>query len=201
MCTAILVTDVNGNAYKGRTLEFSAPVPALLTYFPVGTKIESSTPSGKQGLTFNTKYAILGMAGDAVPGSKQPFIAEGSNDQGLSFSSNQLNNSTTAPLSADSSKILAVTDLCAWMLGNFKTVAEVKAAIVSGNIEFWLPNIPAFDNLPLPQHYAVFDRSGKGLVIEFQHNKTNVYDNPVNVLTNGPEFEVDPVVKTKAIVF
>lgn len=187
-CTAILVTDIKGNAYKGRTLEFSAPVPVLMTYFPVGMKIESSTPSGKPGLSFNTKYAILGMAGDAVAGAKQPFIAEAANDQGLTFSSNQLNNSSTAPLGSDSSKILAVTDLGAWILGNFKTVAEVKAAMASGNTEFWLPNIPAFGNLPLPQHYAVFDRSGKGLVIEFLNNKTNVYDNPVNVLTNGPEF-------------
>jgi choloylglycine hydrolase len=187
-CTAILITDTSGKAYKGRTLEFSVPVPTLLTYFPAGTKIESVTPAGKQGLSFNTKYAILGMAGDAIPGAKQPFIADASNDQGLTFSSNQLNNSSAPPVGSNVSKILSVGDLGAWILGNFKTTGEVKAAIANGSVDFWLPNVPGFGNVPLPQHYAIFDKGGNGIVIEFRNNKTNVYDNPVNVLTNGPDF-------------
>lgn len=187
-CTALLVTDVNGHAYKGRTLEFSEVVPTVLTYFPAGTRIESATPSGKQAITFNTKYAILGMTGSIIPGAKQPFVVDASNDQGLTFSSNQLNYASAAPVGNDPSKILSVADIGSWILGNFKTVAEVKAAINGNQIEFWLPVAPVFNNAPIPQHYAVFDKAGNGLVIEFMNNKTNVYDNPVNVLTNGPEF-------------
>jgi penicillin V acylase-like amidase (Ntn superfamily) len=53
-CTTILVTDESGRAYHGRTLEYSSLLPMDMTYFPAGTKVVSSTPSGSQGLTFDT---------------------------------------------------------------------------------------------------------------------------------------------------
>ncbi len=187
-CTALIVTDVNGNAYHGRTLEFSFPVPTLMTYFPAGTKIESVTPAGVQGVTFNTKYAILGMTAAVTTGAKQPLIDEGANDQGLSFSGNELNDLTAPPLGNDASKILSLNDFGAWVLGNFKTVAEVKAALLTDNTEFWLPPIPMMGGAPLPLHYAIFDKAGNSLVVEFINGKKNVYDNPVGVMTNAPEF-------------
>lgn len=188
-CTSILVTDKNGNGYHGRTLEYSSSVPTQLTYFPAGTRIASTTPSGKQGITFNTKYAILGMTAPMVPTAKQVSFAEGMNEQGLSFSMNWLNNSTSPPVGSDDSKILAVNDLGAWILGNFKTVAEVKAAMTTGSTQFWVPIVPFLDpSSPMPQHYAINDKNGGSLVVEFTHGKTNVYDNPVGVMTNGPEF-------------
>lgn len=70
-CTSLMITDVNGNAYHGRTLEFSSIVPTAMTYMPAGTKIESFTPTGSQGKTFNTNYAILGMTAQVIPTAKQ----------------------------------------------------------------------------------------------------------------------------------
>lgn len=187
-CTSITVTDLNGNAYHGRTLEFSFAFPTRLTYFPAGTKIESVTPSGEQGVTFSTKFAILGQSSAVVPGAKQPLIVDGSNDQGLSFSANELNGLRTPPVGKDASKVLSANDFGGWILGNFKTVAEVKAAMLSDNTEFWLPAVPALGGALVPLHYAISDRGGNGLVIQFLDGKKNVYDNPVNVLTNAPEF-------------
>jgi penicillin V acylase-like amidase (Ntn superfamily) len=43
-------------------------------------------------------------------------------------------------------------------------------------------------NLPMPFHYSVFDKKANGIVIEFFNGKVNVHDNPVGVMTNGPEF-------------
>jgi len=187
-CTAIVVTDLKGNAYHARTMEFSVQLPTSMTYFPVGTRIESATPSGDQGLTFNTKYAILGMTVPAVTTAKQVLVIEGANDQGLSISGNELNNSSAPTVGTDSSIILSGADFGAWILGNFKTVAEVKFAMQDNKVEFWLPKIPMVDNMVLPLHYAITDKAGNGLVVEFQNGKKQVYDNPVNVLTNGPEF-------------
>ena len=188
-CTTLVYTDANGNGYHGRTMEYSARVPTNLTYFPAGTKVISATPTGSQGLSFDTKYAILGMTGAIVAGAKQVSFAEGANDQGLSFSMNWLNGTTSPTVGNDSSKVLAVNDLGAWILGNFKTVAEVKAAMASGNTEFWVPVSKFLDpNSPLPQHYAVHDKKGAAIAIEFTNGKVNVYDNPVGVMTNGPEF-------------
>ena len=187
-CTALVITDVNGNAYHGRTLEFSFPVPTMMTYFPAGSKIESVTPAGVQGVTFNTRYAILGMTAAVVTGAKQPLIDEGANDQGLTFSGNELNDLSGPPLGNDPAKILSLNDFGAWVLGNFKNVAEVKAALLTDNTEFWLPAVPMFDGALLPLHYAIFDKKGNGLVVEFINGKKNVYDNPVGVMTNAPEF-------------
>lgn len=185
-CTALLVKDVNGNAYKGRTMEFSMQIPTLLTTYPVGTHIESVTPGGEKGLSFETRYTIVGMTLDAVPGAKQPVIVDGANDQGLTISGNAQNGNKSPPVGTDNKKILSGADFGSWVLGNFRTVEEVKTAVAQINI--WLPNCPMMGNVPLPLHYAVFDKSGAGIVIEFVDGKMTVYDNPVGVMTNGPEF-------------
>lgn len=115
-CTSLVYTDANGNGYHARTMEYSAKVPTSLTYFPAGTKVISATPTGAQGLTFDTKYAILGMTGAIISSAKQVSFAEGANDQGLSFSMNWLNGTTSPTVGNDSSKVLAVNDLGAWIL-------------------------------------------------------------------------------------
>lgn len=187
-CTSMMTIDKNGNAYHGRGLEYSYLLPTSLTYTPAGTLIESSTPTGTQGKTFNTKFPVLGLTIAALPKAKQPALIQGANDQGLSFASNELNDVSAPPVGNSPDKILSNYDLGYWILGNFKTVAEVKAAMTDGNTEFWIPKIPMMGNAQLPQHYAVYDKKGGALVIEFLKGKVNVYDNPVGVLTNGPEF-------------
>jgi penicillin V acylase-like amidase (Ntn superfamily) len=187
-CTTILVTDASGRAYHGRTLEYSSLLPMDMTYFPAGTKVVSSTPSGSQGLTFDTKYPILGMSFQVVPSAKQVAFAEGVNDQGVSFSANWLTGTDSPAVSKDDARILAASDLGAWVLGKFKSVEEVKEAMRNGQTEFWVPVSPLDPEAPLPLHYAINDKSGNSIVVEFTDGKVNLYDNPVGVMTNGPEF-------------
>lgn len=189
-CTALMVTDVNGRGYYGRTMElpYTLPIPSSLTYLPAATRVESVTPSGSKGMAFSTKYAVLGMSAPLVDGAKLPLFVDGINDQGLSFSANAMIPASAPPVGSDPSKILSVNDFGAWILGNHKTVAEVKSAMLSDNTEFWLPKTAFLGNLAMPLHFAIFDKGGNGLVIEFVNNKKNVYDNPVNVMTNAPEF-------------
>jgi len=187
-CTFLTISDVKGNVYKDRTIEFSGMFPSSLTYLPPGTRVESMTPDRKQGMSFNTKYAILGMLFPAIPGAKQETFVDGMNDQGLNISLLGQNDTKAPPIvNNDPQKILSAADIAHWILGNFKNVDEVKAALGS-DVEFWLPNLPMFGNVPFPVHYAIIDRAGGSIVLEFMNGKTNVYDNPVNVLTNGPEF-------------
>ncbi|QWD59544.1 linear amide C-N hydrolase [Polynucleobacter sp. MWH-UH35A] len=187
-CTSIMVTDTAGLAYHGRTLEFSNILPTNMTYMPVGTRIESFTSAGKQGKTFNTKYALIGMSAQLLPNAKQPTFADGMNDHGLSMKTNWLNSTTDVPVGNDDAKTLAVTDLYPWILGNFKSVAEVKASLANKEVDIWLPVVAAISPNPFPQHYHVVDKTGDNMVIEFTNGKMNVYDNPVAVMTNGPDF-------------
>ena len=187
-CTSIMVTDADGRAYHGRTLEYSSLLPTDMTYFPAGSKVVSSAPSGAEGLTFETKYAILGMSFKVVPSAKQVTFAEAINDQGISFTANWLTGTDSPTVGQDEARILAANDLGAWVLGNFKTVAEVKEAMTNDQTEFWVPVTKLDPEAPLPLHYAIHDKSGNSIVVEFTDGKVNIYDNSVGVMTNGPFF-------------
>jgi penicillin V acylase-like amidase (Ntn superfamily) len=188
-CTAMMMKDANGNAYQARTMEWAGVLPESLHYLPAGTSIESVTPDGKQGMTFKTKYGFVGVSlKHMVPNAKQPGIAEGANDQGVSLSLNAFLGAEAPPVDADTAKILSVMDFGAWVLGNFQSVSQVKQALANKDISVWLPPLAIFGGMKAPFHYAIFDKTGAGIVVEFSEGKLNVYDNPVGVMTNIPEF-------------
>ena len=188
-CTAMMMKDANGNAYQARTMEWSGVLPEALHYLPVGSMIQSQTPSGKQGMTFKTKYGFVGVSlKHMVPNAKQPGIAEGANDQGLSLSLNAFLGSEAPTVDSDPSKVLSIMDFGAWALGSFQNVAQVKQALQSRDVSVWLPPLAILGGMKAPFHYAIFDKTGAGIVVEFTEGKLNVYDNPVGVMTNIPEF-------------
>lgn len=191
MCTVFNYIDANGVGYQARTHEDPAFYPEALAYFPKGTKIESVTPEGKTGMTFSTKYAILSVVlRGQVANAKQDSLLEGVNDQGLSFTVNLLKDTTSPVISSEDSKVLSAAELGTWALGNFQTVAQVKAALAIGEVDIWVPTptTERFNKVVSPAHYALFDKTGAGIVIEPTENKIQVYDNPVGVLTNNPPF-------------
>jgi penicillin V acylase-like amidase (Ntn superfamily) len=115
-------------------------------------------------------------------------FAEGINDQGVSFSANWLTGTDSPVVGKDAARILAASDFGAWVLGNFKSVEEVKQAMTNGQTEIWVPATKLDPKAPLPLHYAINDKTGNSIVVEFTDGKVNIYDNPVGVMTNGPFF-------------
>ncbi len=95
-CTVLAIRDANGNVYQARSNEFVGQQPDALTYYPPGTRIESVTPDGKQGKTFNTKYEIFGATLKGMtPNAKQETIHEAVNDQGMSLTTNAFMGNTS----------------------------------------------------------------------------------------------------------
>ena len=188
-CTALMMQDAKGNAYEARTVEWGGALPEALHYLPAGFQVQSETPDGKQGMTFKTKYGFVGVIlKHMVPNAKQPGILEGANDQGLSLSLNAFIGASVPPVDPDDSKVLSIMDFGAWALGNFQNVAQVKQALANKDVSVWLPPLALLGGMKAPFHYAIFDKTGAGIVVEFSNGKVNVYDNPVGVMTNGPEF-------------
>jgi choloylglycine hydrolase len=186
-CTVLAIKDVKGNVYQGRTNEFAGQQPDDITFWPAGTKMESSTPDGKQGKTFNTKYGVFAITlKKLVPTAKQDSIHEGVNDQGLTITANAMINEIPLAVSAPSDKILAATDFGVWALGSFQNVEQVKQAIQNKEVDIWLPKIPSMANYMAPLHFAMYDKVGGNIVIEFAGGKLAVYDNPAYVMTNDP---------------
>ena len=188
-CTALMITDKKGNAYSAKTMEYAAPMPFQMSYVPAGTKVVSVAPGNKTGLSFETKFPVLGVSADVGVGNGIDMMVESANNQGLSLSTNELPGSQS-PAGAGSvaAKALAATDLGLYLLGNFKSVAEVKEALQGGNVSAWVPKVPLLGNIELPMHYILWDKTGAGIVIEFLGGKMNVHDNPVGVATNAPDF-------------
>jgi choloylglycine hydrolase len=188
-CTALMITDKQGNAYSGKTLEYAVPLPFEMSYVPAGTKVVSVAPGNKPGLSFETKYPVLGVSADSGVGDGPNMMVESANDQGLSLSTNEMPGSQSPEgAGSDAAKALAATDLALYLLGNFKSVAEVKEALTNGDVSVWLPKVPLVGNLVLPMHYILWDKTGAGIVIEYLDGQQNIHDNPVGVATNAPDF-------------
>lgn len=188
-CTALMITDKQGNAYSAKTMEYAVPLPFEMTYVPAGTKVVSVAPGNKPGLPFETKYPVLGVSGDVGVGNGINMMVEAINNQGLSVSTNEMPKSQSPTgAGSDAAKALASTDLALYLLGNYKSVAEVRAALEDGSVSVWLPEIPLMGNLVAPLHYILFDKTGAGIVIEYLDGKQNIHDNPVGVVTNAPNF-------------
>ncbi len=189
-CTALMITDKQGNAYSGKTLEYAVPLPFEMSYVPAGTKVVSVAPGNKPGLSFETKYPVLGVSADSGVGDGPNMMVESANDQGLSLCTNEMPGSQSPTgAGSEAAKALAATDLALYLLGNFKSVAEVKEALTNRSVSVWLPKVPLVGNIELPMHYILFDKTGAGIVIEYLDGKQNIHDNPVGVATNAPDFD------------
>lgn len=185
-CTALLFRDARGGAYAGRTMELTVDVPYVLASIPKGYAFTSSV-EGHAPLKFQSKYAFFGIA---VPNGSLADLkfVEGMNDQGLTFSVlAYAGASGPADNAAKTRAMLAAVDLGSWTLGQFATVSDIKTALSDNPVV--LTSLAQLHGAKTPFHFVAHDRSGKSIVIEFSEGKQNVYDNPVGVMTNGPEFK------------
>src|SRR5580704_6577441 len=78
-CTGISLKAQDGAAIRGRTLEFGFPMQSNVIVVPAGKEMGGTLPDGGKGLTYTSRYAIVGA--NAL---NLPAILDGINDQGLS---------------------------------------------------------------------------------------------------------------------
>ncbi|MGT0150591.1 linear amide C-N hydrolase [Vibrio metschnikovii] len=121
------------------------------------------------------------------PITKDLKVVEGINDQGLSFSVLAFA-STEGPedMSDKTQKMLSAIDLGSWALSQFKTVNDVKTALEKQPV--LVTALLPMGLLKTPFHYTLHDANGHSIVIEFSNGKQHIYENPLGVMTNGPEF-------------
>ena len=186
MCTSLLYTDAQGGAYAGRTMELPMELPYAVSYFPTGTHFHSIAPQ-HPALDFQSRYAFLSVT-VPNPVAKTSVVVEGINEAGLSFSLLAFA-STEGPqdMLDKTQSALAAVDLGAWTLGNFQNVAEVQAALQRQPV--LVTALLPLGLMKTPFHYTLHDASGASIVIEFSQGQQNVIDNPLGVMTNGPEFQ------------
>lgn len=194
MCTSLGYRDADGRAYFGRTLELTLDLPYQMAYFPAGFATRSQV-DGHAPVEYRARYAMLAVTMPGrVPTAEAPIgladlkVLEGLNDQGLTFSLLSYPTAGGKQRGVEMTQaVLSASDLGSWCLGQFATVAQVKEAVAAQPI--LLVPLAILGGVESPFHYVVHDATGAALVIEFDHGEMKVYDNPVGVMTNGPNFD------------
>lgn len=130
-----------------------------------------------------THHAIIGMA---TVSDGYPLYYDASNEKGLSVAGlNFPGNADYKPESAGKKNITPF-ELIPWLLGQFETVDEVVEELRNIN----LVNISFSEAFPLsPLHWIISDKS-KSITVESIKEGLIVHDNPVQVLTNNPTFDI-----------
>ncbi|MFT0862614.1 linear amide C-N hydrolase [Ancylobacter sp. G4_0304] len=193
MCTSLSYRDAAGKVYFGRTLELTMDLPYQIVWFPAGFATTSQV-EGDAPVSFTARHGVLAVTMPArVPSADNPVgitdlkILEGLNEAGLTFSLLSYPAAGGGQRAVDATRrVLGASDLGAWVLGQFDTVAQVKTALAGQPV--MVQPLAILGGVESPFHYVVHDRSGAALVIEFNKGVMSVHDNPVGVMTNGPAF-------------
>ncbi len=193
MCTSLLYKDAAGKAYFGRTMELTVTLPYQLALLPKGAQC-SSRMEGHPEFVYQRLHNVIAITmPDRLPTATDQIkpdelkVVEGLNDAGLTFSLLAYPAAAGAQTSEMTRAVVAASDLGAWILGSFATVAEVRAALEKQPV--LLDPMKVLGGTVSPFHYVAHDPSGAGLVIEFHKGVMHLFDNPVGVMTNGPGFD------------
>ncbi len=178
-CSNFILKAKDKSVVNGRSMEFPVDLKSEIVIVPAGTLFENKDAKGNPGMNFTTKYGFLGINGFEI---KDAFV-DGFNEKGLSFSGLMYTGAQYQP--AVPGKFINLENFGSWIMGNFSTVDEVKAAMAGVYVSD--SNIKKLKGMGL--HVAIADNSGKSIVIEFIDGKVNLYDNPMGVMTNRPSFD------------
>lgn len=183
-CTEFILKAQDGSVIIGRSLEFGWNPGYQAVVHPRGEQCSTDAPGGKPGIKWTSKYGFLAFEvfGCGV---------DGLNEAGLSVGALYLPGYTQYQDEAAAkhpAKALALLDLCAWVLGNFETAAQVKDAVQ--NVYVWGKPLKEAENQVFPLHISVYDAQGNGMVIEYVKEGMRIYDHAeLGVLTNSPPFD------------
>lgn len=182
-CTGVRLTAKDGACVTGRTVEFGAEVVMHAAVVPRNYTFTGKTPNG-DGLVYTSKYAAAG-----IYAFEDQVLMDGINEKGLVAASFYFPGyaSYTPITPSNQKKALSPVEFPNWILTQFETLDEVKAAISSVVIaptvaKEWGPT-------PAPFHFIVYDKDGNSLVIEPLNETLVVYENKIGAFTNSPDFD------------
>lgn len=183
-CTGIIIKTLNGVTIPARTMEFGFDVRSNLLVVPKGTPLKFlSSVDGKDGYTMKAKYGFAGM--NAV---EKMIVVDGVNEAGLYLGCFYFAGfASYEPLTTQNqSRAVSSEEMGNFVLGSFATVEEVikglnNIAVVGSFIE----DIQG----EAPFHYAVTDKSGRSVVIEYTKDGLQIHENTVNAVCNNPTYD------------
>lgn len=175
MCSSILYNA--GDHYFGRNLDLEISFGQEVVVTPRDYQFDF-----RQIPALSHHYAIIGMA---LVKDNYPLYFDGANEEGLGMAGLNFDGPAHYFPVEEGKDNVSPFEFIPYVLGQCKNVNEAKELMKNMS----LVNINFSDQLQLsPLHWLIADRSGKSIVVESTESGLHVYDNPVNVLTNNPEF-------------
>jgi choloylglycine hydrolase len=203
MCTNFLlaVPSHPGNAsgattyVTARCIELPGTLPTSLYLIPRGQHfpLVPPPPPVLHPKKWTNPYGFVGLA-DSQAFATFPCFMDGLNEEGLSLGALWLAGAVYP--SSGRKPNLFFSDLCAWVLGSFATVAELEEGL--DTISVVGPPIPAAGEPSCYQalHFIATDATGASLVVEFVGGEMKVYPPSYQndatadgVLTNAPPYD------------
>jgi len=184
-CTNILISAKDDTNIVARTMEFGPDLHSNIMLSPKGRQFETKRKDGTKTLSWQAKYGFVYFSIFQFP-----HAIDGMNEKGLSLGGLYLPGYTkyqTVPTNKEKTA-LPYMWFGDWVLSNFATVDEVKAA---------LKNIYVYENpifikkkkTVFPLHFIITDAKGKSITVEFIDGQMKVTDNVNGILTNSPPYD------------
>lgn len=180
-CTGITLTAKDKSYILARTIEWGGSnLNSRYVIVPRGYK-QISYVSGMNlsGMEFSAKYGYVGLSVE-----QKEFIAEGLNEIGLSAGLFYFPGYGEYEKYDESLSKSSISDLqlVSWILGNCRTVEDVKEAVLK-------VHVISVDPRASTVHWRFADARGRQIVLEFINGEPRFYENTLGVLTNSPGFE------------
>ncbi|QKH04662.1 choloylglycine hydrolase family protein (plasmid) [Bacillus cereus] len=178
MCTSLTLQTKSGQHLFARTMDFALDFNQEVIIVPRRYQWNNIT-----GETIKAKQAVVGMG---INHQGRIILADGVNESGMTCATLYFPGFATYSNSIDATKTnLAPFDFVAWSLTQFNSVEELKKSLDS--ISFLDVPLSVLEVTP-PLHWILGDKWGECIVLEPTIEGLKMYDNPLGVMTNSPEF-------------
>lgn len=183
-CTGIRLVAADGSSVYGRTMEWGAfDLNSRVAIIPHGHAFTGMTPDGLKGRTWTAKYGVV-----ALDMLEHDWFADGMNEAGLAvglfYHPGFAKYPDYDPAEAD--RTIGAPDVVGYLLTQFATIEEVKAAMADVRVVGVTKKLVGIDD---PAHWMVTEPSGKSIVIEYADGTVRFFDNPLGVITNSPTYD------------
>jgi choloylglycine hydrolase len=185
-CTSMIFKAEDGTRIYARTMEWGASdLHSEMVLVPRSTAFSSALGGGKTGAAWKNPVGYVGVNAGGLP-----YATDGMNEAGLTvgvlffpgFAGYQDVKPDELPTT------ISNIDFANYILGNFKTVDEARAAIPKLRVVRNLDIEKEFGT-PLPLHYVISDATGASLIVEYMNGEMRMFDNKVGAMTNSPNYD------------
>lgn len=174
MCTAVSFNK--NDHYFGRSLDYERSFGESVVITPRNFVFDFRFAG-----ILREHYAIVGMAHVA---DNFPLYYDGINEKGLAMAGLNFVGNAFFGEAQEGKYAVAPHEFIPFILGQCRSLTEARRMLD----KICLVHAPFNDELPVSElHWIISDKSGS-LVVESTEKGFFVYDNPVGVLTNNPEF-------------